>query len=65
MDGNAQNGNAYLTVWLALCLTLILSLFLVLIDGARRNGGRLQVKCVTDIGLQSILAEYHRELVRR
>lgn len=65
MDGNAQNGNAYLTVWLALCLTLILSLFLVLIDGARRNGGRLQVKCVTDIGLQSILAEYHRELVKQ
>ncbi len=57
--------NAYLTVWLALCLTLILSLFLVLIDGARRNGGRLETECVTDIGLQSILAEYHRELVKQ
>ena len=41
--------NAYLTVWLALCLTLILSLFMVLIDGARRNRGRLENECVTDI----------------
>lgn len=65
MKNNAQNENAYLTVWLALCLTLILSLFLVLIDGARRNGGRLEVECVTDIGLQSILAEYHRELMKQ
>lgn len=60
-----RKDNAYLTVWLALCLTLVLSLFLVLIDGARRNGCRLEVECVTDIGLQSILAEYHRELLKQ
>lgn len=65
MKNKTRNENAYLTVWLALCLMLVLSLFLVLIDGARRNGGRLEVECVTDIGLQSILAEYHRELVKQ
>ena len=32
--------NAYLTVYLALCITLILSLCLTLIEGARRNGAR-------------------------
>lgn len=65
MENKTRSRNAYLTVWLALCLMLVLSLFLVLIDGARRNGGRLEVECITDIGLQSILAEYHRELVKQ
>ena len=65
MDNKKRSVDAYLTVWLALCLMLVLSLFLVLIDGARRNGGRLEAECVTDIGLQSILAEYHRELMKQ
>lgn len=57
--------NAYLTVTLALCLAVMLSLFLTLIDGVRRNGARLEAECVTDIGLQSIMAEYHRELMKQ
>ena len=54
--------NAYLTIYLALCITLILSLCLTLIEGVRRNGARLETEIATEIGLQSILAEYHREL---
>ena len=57
--------NGYLTVYMALCLTVLLSLFLTLIDGARRNGAALEAACVADIGLQSILAEYHRELLEQ
>ncbi|MCI9231424.1 MAG: hypothetical protein HFH96_10010 [Lachnospiraceae bacterium] len=64
-DNAGQSHNAYLTVTLALCLAVILSLFLTLIDGVRRNGARLEVECVTDIGLQSIMAEYHRELMKQ
>ena len=60
-----QNASAYLTVWLTLCLTIILSLCMTLIDGVRRNGARMEVECVTEIGLQSILAEYHRELMKQ
>lgn len=60
-----QIDNAYLTVCLALCLAVILSLCLTLIDGARRNGARLEAECVADIGLQSIMAEYHRELMKQ
>ena len=60
-----QLHNAYLTVYLALCLAVILSLCLALIDGARRNGARLEAEIVTDIGLQSIMAEYHRELMKQ
>ena len=56
---------AYLTVCLTLCLAVILSLCLTLIDGARRNGARLEAECIADIGLQSIMAEYHRELMKQ
>ena len=60
-----ENQNAYLTVCMALCLGVVLSLCLTLIDGVRRNGARMEVECVTEIGLQSIMAEYHRELMRQ
>lgn len=54
--------NGYLTVYMALCLTVILSLCLTLIEGARKNGGAMEASCVADIGMQSVLAEYHRKL---
>ena len=54
--------NAYLTIYLTLCMTLVLSLCLTLIEGARRNGARLEAEIAMENGLQSILAEYHREL---
>ena len=55
----------YLTVYLTLCLTIILSIYLGMIEAARRNGGKLEAACSSEIGLQSILAEYHRELFHR
>ncbi len=57
--------NAYLTVYLALCLTLVLSLYLALIDGARRGGAALESACAAEMGMQNIMAEYHRELLNR
>ncbi len=54
--------NAYLTVCVALCLPLILSLCLTLIGGARQNGGRLEAICVSETAVQSVMSEYHREL---
>lgn len=54
--------NAYLTVYLALCITLILSLCLTLIAGVRRNGARLETEIAAEVSMQSVLAEYHREL---
>lgn len=55
----------YLTVYLALTMTVILSLCLALIEGVRSNAIRAETECVTEIGLNSILAEYHRELFRQ
>lgn len=57
--------NAYLTVYLALCLTLILSLYLALIDGARRGGSAMEAACAAEMGMQNIMAEYHRELLNQ
>lgn len=54
---------AYLTVYLTLTLTILLSLFLTLTEGIRKNTTFLEAECVTDIGLNSIFAEYHRELL--
>lgn len=57
--------DAYLTVYLALCVALVLSLYLVLLEGVRQNGARLESACAAEIGMQSILAEYHRELLEQ
>lgn len=55
----------YLTVYAALSLTVIISLCLVLIEGVRRNTIAFETECVMDIGMDSVLAEYHRELLKR
>ena len=57
---NGMSG--YLTVYLSLILTIMISLCLTLILGVRENTRRMQIECVTDIGMNNILAEYHREL---
>ena len=57
--------NGYLTVYMALCIGVILSLCLTLIDGARRSGAAMEASCVADIGIQSVFAEYHRQLLEQ
>lgn len=54
--------SGYLTVYLSLIMAVLLSLFLALLEGVRSNAIRIEAECVTEIGLSSILAEYHREL---
>ena len=55
----------YITVFLALSLTLILSLVFTVIQGARISAIRMKFECVADIGMNSVLAEYHRELLEQ
>ncbi len=59
MGGKIQG---YLTVYLSIVLAIILSLFLTLFEGARRNTIRTETEVVMDISMNSIMAEYHREL---
>lgn len=55
----------YLTVYLALTMAVMLSLYLALIEGVRMNAIKMEAEIVADIGLNSVLAEYHRELYRQ
>ncbi len=55
----------YMTVFLALSLTLVLSLVFTVIEGARISAIRMKFECVADIGMNSVLAEYHRELLEQ
>ncbi|MCM1536011.1 MAG: DUF5702 domain-containing protein [Clostridium sp.] len=60
-----KKSQAYLTVYLALTMTVLLSLCLILIEGARKNAIRLGAECAVDAGMNSIMAEYHRELLEQ
>ncbi len=55
----------YLTIYVALSLTVMLSLCLTLIEGARRNSIHWETECIMDVGMNSVLAEYHRELFQQ
>lgn len=57
--------NGYITIFMALSLGIILSLCFALIEGARNNGSRMLGECAFEIGMNSILAEYHRELLNQ
>lgn len=64
-EGKKEGVPAYLTVYLALVMSLLLSFCLALIEGVRSNAIRLEAECVADVAMNSVLAEYHRELFRR
>lgn len=55
----------YLTVFVCLTLVAMVSLYLLLFEGVRQNTIRLESECITDTGLNSIMAEYHRELYKQ
>lgn len=52
----------YITVFLSLSIMIILSLVLALFQGARIGAVRMKTECVMDIAMNSVLAEYSREL---
>ncbi|SFC83491.1 DUF5702 domain-containing protein [Butyrivibrio sp. YAB3001] len=52
----------YITVFLSLSIMIILSLVLALFQGARIGAVRMKTECVADIAMNSVLAEYSREL---
>lgn len=55
----------YLTVYLSLSLALILSLVLTMVEGARLSTVRMEAECAGDIAMNSVLAEFHRELLEQ
>ena len=56
---------AYMTVYLSLTLGVLVSLWVVLMEGARLGAIQLKTACLADSCTDSVLAEYHRELFKR
>lgn len=54
-----------ITVFLSLVLTIVLSLILAVTEGARISAIRMKFECVADIGMNSVLAEYHRQMLEQ
>lgn len=57
--------DAYLTVYLSMVFGIVLSLFFVLIEGAATGAVRAQAEIVADLGLDSVFAEYNREILEQ
>ncbi|MCD7835173.1 MAG: DUF5702 domain-containing protein [Lachnospiraceae bacterium] len=57
--------SGYLTVFLTLILAALLPLCMLLIEGVRIRAIYFEAECVSDIGINSIFAEYHRELFKQ
>ncbi|MFI3212923.1 MAG: DUF5702 domain-containing protein [Eubacteriales bacterium] len=55
----------YLTVYLSLTIGVLLSFVLVVIEGVRMQTVKLEAECVTDMALNSIFAEYNRQLLEQ
>ncbi len=62
---NVKNHGGYLTVYMTMTLAVLLSLCLTMIEGARRSAMRMEAELITDTAMRSVLAEYHRELMRQ
>ncbi len=54
-----------ISIYLALSLTVLLSLILTLITGARNSAIRMNCECAMDLGLYSVFAEYNQELLEQ
>ncbi|MDE7321559.1 MAG: hypothetical protein K2N73_02315 [Lachnospiraceae bacterium] len=57
--------SAYLTVYLSLVFGIVLSLLFVLIESAATGAARAQSELVADLGLDSVFAEYNREVLNQ
>ena len=61
----AHKKGAYLTVYASLVFGIVLSLIMALIEGATIGTARVQSEMVADLGLDSVFAEYNRELLEQ
>ncbi|MDE6712353.1 MAG: hypothetical protein K2K20_01270 [Lachnospiraceae bacterium] len=54
-----------LNIYFALMIAVIIPLILTMIEGSRINAMKLQLECVVDMGMDSVLAEYNRPLLEQ
>ena len=65
LEGSRREADGYMTVYLVLTLAALLTLYLVLISGARLGAARMQMESVSHIAQNAALAEFHREMHSR
>ena len=57
-----EKKKAQMTIYMTLVFSILIPLMFTIIEGARINASKLQLECVLEMGMDSVLAEYHREL---
>lgn len=57
--------SGFITIYLALTLSVLLSLILTVVEGARRNAIAVEADCAMDLAVYSVFAEYNRALYER
>lgn len=62
---NKNGAEGSISIYLALTFTIMLSLILLIVEGARENAIRMKVECAMDLSLSSIFAEYNRPLLEQ
>ena len=55
----------YVTVYISMILGVMIILVVTVIEGVRRQTVRFETECVMDAAINSIFAEYHREMINR
>lgn len=65
MRSHRSRSGGYITVYCTLTFMVLMSLIMLLVEGARSNGARFMSEYALDVGQNSILAEYHRELFKK
>ena len=61
-NGKEREAGGYITIYLVLTLVSLLTLYMVLIGGARIGAARMQMESVSRISQNAALAEFHKEL---
>ena len=62
MIQNQSQAKGYLTVFLSMTITIMLSLILTLFQGARIGAMKMKTEIITDVSMNSVLSEYSRQL---
>ncbi len=60
-----ERSRGELSVYLALMLAVMIPLIVTMMNAARISAMKLQVECALDMGMDSMMAEYHRELLEQ
>jgi len=61
----SKQAEASISIYLALVFTIILSFILLIIEGARENAIRMKAECAMDLSMNSVFAEYNRQLLEQ